>query len=174
MRSSPISATLLAVSTPGYGATAEAIFKMTVGNQIGVKLDDGIAVDDLFCSGLWLLHHRACRQREGSGRVQPGEVSEVGETTEELRSSTARRSIWPTAGWEGGMNPSSRTVPRARRRARPVENHVLRRSEEDRIHRLRRGQAARDHPRVPGQQLRIRHAARIPPRRGRRRARFMV
>ena len=38
----------LAVSTPGYGATAEAIFKMTVGNQIGVKLDDGIAVDDLF------------------------------------------------------------------------------------------------------------------------------
>lgn len=38
----------LAVSTPGYGATAEAIFKMTVGNQIGMKLDDGIAVDDLF------------------------------------------------------------------------------------------------------------------------------
>ena len=38
----------LAVSTPGYGATAEAIFKMTVGNQIGVKLADGISVDDLF------------------------------------------------------------------------------------------------------------------------------
>ena len=40
--------TALAVSTPGYGGTAEAIFKMTVGNGIGVTLDDVIAADDLF------------------------------------------------------------------------------------------------------------------------------
>ncbi|NMM94093.1 phosphoribosylformylglycinamidine synthase [Bifidobacterium oedipodis] len=40
--------TALAVSTPGYGGTAEAIFKMTVGNGIGVTLDDAIAADDLF------------------------------------------------------------------------------------------------------------------------------
>ena len=38
----------LAVSTPGYGATAEALFKMTLGNRIGVTLNDDIAVDDLF------------------------------------------------------------------------------------------------------------------------------
>ena len=38
----------LAVSTPGYGASAEALFKMTVGNHIGLTLDDGIAADDLF------------------------------------------------------------------------------------------------------------------------------
>ena len=38
----------VAVSTPGYGATAEALFKMTLGNGIGVRLDSSIAIDDLF------------------------------------------------------------------------------------------------------------------------------
>ena len=38
----------LAISTPAYGGTAEALFKMCVGNRIGVALDDSIAVDDLF------------------------------------------------------------------------------------------------------------------------------
>ena len=38
----------VAVSTPGYGATAEALFKMTLGNGIGVRLDPSIAIDDLF------------------------------------------------------------------------------------------------------------------------------
>ncbi|PST49079.1 phosphoribosylformylglycinamidine synthase [Bifidobacterium callitrichos] len=40
--------TALAVSTPGYGGTAEALFKMTVGNGIGLTLNDDIALDDLF------------------------------------------------------------------------------------------------------------------------------
>ena len=38
----------VAVSTPGYGATAEALLKMTLGNGIGVRLDPSIAIDDLF------------------------------------------------------------------------------------------------------------------------------
>ena len=38
----------LAVSTPGYGATAEALFKMTLGNRIGLTLNESIAADDLF------------------------------------------------------------------------------------------------------------------------------
>ncbi len=38
----------VAVSTPGYGATAEALFKMTLGNGIGVRLDPSITIDDLF------------------------------------------------------------------------------------------------------------------------------
>lgn len=38
----------VAVATPGYGGTAEALFKMCVGNQIGVSLDDSISVNDLF------------------------------------------------------------------------------------------------------------------------------
>ncbi|PJM76077.1 phosphoribosylformylglycinamidine synthase [Bifidobacterium simiarum] len=37
-----------AAATPGYGCTAETLFKMTVGNRIGVALDPSIAVDDLF------------------------------------------------------------------------------------------------------------------------------
>ena len=38
---------VLAVSTPGYGGLAEALFKMCVGNRLGVALD-GVATDDLF------------------------------------------------------------------------------------------------------------------------------
>ncbi|MCO6558324.1 MAG: phosphoribosylformylglycinamidine synthase [Bifidobacterium sp.] len=38
----------LAISTPGYGATAEALFKMTLGNQIGVRLNNDINLDALF------------------------------------------------------------------------------------------------------------------------------
>ena len=38
----------LAVSTPGYGCTAEALFKMCVGNQIGLVLDPGIPTEHLF------------------------------------------------------------------------------------------------------------------------------
>ena len=39
---------VVSVSTPGYGCTAETLFKNTLGNRIGVALDDAIAVDDLF------------------------------------------------------------------------------------------------------------------------------
>ena len=45
----------LAVSTPGYGATAEALFKMCVGNGIGVRLDDAA-----------LCHPERAEQAEGS------------------------------------------------------------------------------------------------------------
>ena len=38
----------LAVSTPGYGCTAEALFKMCVGNRIGLELTDETGVDALF------------------------------------------------------------------------------------------------------------------------------
>ena len=38
----------LACDTPGYGGTAEALFKMCVGNQIGLELADDVDVDSLF------------------------------------------------------------------------------------------------------------------------------
>ncbi|MBM6952896.1 phosphoribosylformylglycinamidine synthase [Enorma phocaeensis] len=38
----------LAVSTPGYGGSAEALFKMCVGNQIGLELADDVDQDSLF------------------------------------------------------------------------------------------------------------------------------
>lgn len=39
---------LLAVSTPGYGASAEILFKMTLGNHIGLRLNSTVSDNDLF------------------------------------------------------------------------------------------------------------------------------
>ena len=39
----------LAVSTPGYGGAAEALFKMCVGNQIGLEVAPAFGADALFC-----------------------------------------------------------------------------------------------------------------------------
>ena len=39
----------VAVSTPGYGCLAESLFKMAVGNQIGVSLSEDFDVESLFC-----------------------------------------------------------------------------------------------------------------------------
>ena len=41
---------ILAAATPGYGATAETLFKMALGNRIGVVLNEQTSVDDLFAS----------------------------------------------------------------------------------------------------------------------------
>ena len=38
----------LAIATPGYGASAESLFKMTLGNHIGLTLFNNISDDDLF------------------------------------------------------------------------------------------------------------------------------
>ena len=39
---------LAAAATPGYGCTAETLFKMCVGNGLGVRLADDVEADDLF------------------------------------------------------------------------------------------------------------------------------
>ena len=70
------------MSTPGYGATAEAIFKMTVGNQIGVKLADGISVDDLFAPAYGSFIIELADTAKVPAVSNLVEVSEVGETTE--------------------------------------------------------------------------------------------
>ncbi|MBR3690318.1 MAG: phosphoribosylformylglycinamidine synthase subunit PurQ, partial [Eggerthellaceae bacterium] len=38
----------LAVSTPGYGCDAEALFKMCVGNRIGLSINEGVDVETFF------------------------------------------------------------------------------------------------------------------------------
>ena len=38
----------LAISTPGYGCAAEALFKMTLGNRIGLALEPEVTADALF------------------------------------------------------------------------------------------------------------------------------
>ena len=37
----------LAITTPGYGGVAEALFKSCLGNKLGVELADGVSVDDV-------------------------------------------------------------------------------------------------------------------------------
>ena len=39
----------LAISTPGYGCGAESLFKMCVGNGIGIELAEDVDVESLFC-----------------------------------------------------------------------------------------------------------------------------
>ena len=39
----------LAISTPGYGAVAESLFKMCVGNQIGIEVESNFTSEALFC-----------------------------------------------------------------------------------------------------------------------------
>ena len=96
----------LAVSTPGYGATAEAIFKMTVGNQIGVKLADGIAVDDLFAPayGSFIIELADAAKVPAASNLV--EVSEVGETTEAYQFVAAGETLDLAElqdAWEGGI-----------------------------------------------------------------------
>lgn len=72
----------LAVSTPGYGGTAEALFKMCVGNGIGVQLTSSVAADELFAPayGNFLVELPTCTElSEASAAVC---VSELGQTTE--------------------------------------------------------------------------------------------
>ena len=96
----------LAVSTPGYGATAEAIFKMTVGNQIGVKLADGISVDDLFAPAYGSFIVELADGAKIPAMSNLVEVGEIGKTTEEYSFSAAGETLELTElqdAWEGGI-----------------------------------------------------------------------
>ena len=48
---------VLSAATPGYGGIAEALFKMCVGNHVGLRLSDNVNVADLFksCYGAVIL-----------------------------------------------------------------------------------------------------------------------
>lgn len=70
-----------AIATPGLGGTAEALFKMCVGNQIGVCLDDAISVDDLFAPAYGSFIVELDDSAKISGVSNLVEVSEIGTTT---------------------------------------------------------------------------------------------
>ena len=72
----------LAVSAPGYGATAEALFKMCLGDGIGVKLADSVTADELFAPayGSFLVELAACVELPATSDAVC--VGELGETTE--------------------------------------------------------------------------------------------
>ncbi|KAB5608700.1 phosphoribosylformylglycinamidine synthase [Bifidobacterium jacchi] len=98
--------TALAVSTPGYGGTAEALFKMTVGNGIGVDLNDGIAVDDLFAPAYGSFIVELADNEKIPAVSNLVEVGEIGVTTEDYAFRAAGETIDLAElqnAWEGGI-----------------------------------------------------------------------
>ena len=96
----------LAVSTPGYGATAEALFKMTLGNRIGVTLNDSIAVDDLFTPAYGSFIIELADNAKLPAVSNLVEIGEIGTTTSEYAFKAAGETLDLDAvqeAWESGI-----------------------------------------------------------------------
>ena len=96
----------LAVSTPGYGATAEALFKMTLGNRIGVTLNDSIAVDDLFTPAYGSFIVELADNAKLPAVSDLVEIGEIGTTTSEYAFKAAGETLDLNAvqeAWESGI-----------------------------------------------------------------------
>ncbi len=72
----------LAVSTPGYGGEAEALFKMCVGNQLGAALEDGVPADSLFAPAYGSFIVELADDAELPAGTDAVSVSLIGHTTE--------------------------------------------------------------------------------------------
>ena len=71
----------LAVSTPGYGCGAEALFKMCVGNLIGLSLDAKVPVDHLFQPYYGAFFVELAKGADLPAHTDALAVHEVGATT---------------------------------------------------------------------------------------------
>ena len=72
----------LAVSTPGYGGDAEALFKMCVGNGIGVALEPNVPADSLFAPAYGSFIVELADGAELPAHTDAVIVEVIGETTE--------------------------------------------------------------------------------------------
>lgn len=74
----------LAVATPGYGASAEILFKMTLGNHIGLKLFNNLSNDDLFkpAYGSFYVELKENAEVPSLANTSLVDVEIIGETTE--------------------------------------------------------------------------------------------
>ncbi|MBW3091535.1 phosphoribosylformylglycinamidine synthase [Bifidobacterium sp. 82T10] len=96
----------LAVSTPGYGATAEALFKMTLGNRIGVALNDSIAADDLFTPAYGSFIVELADDAKLPAASNLVEIGEIGTTTAAYEFRAAGETLDLDAiqeAWESGI-----------------------------------------------------------------------
>ena len=73
----------LAVSTAGYGDLAEALFKMCVGNQLGVALDRNFDVDELFVPAYGSFIVELAEGAHVDERIASIAVTRLGVTTAE-------------------------------------------------------------------------------------------
>ncbi len=98
----------LAVSTLGYGCAAEALFKMCVGNGIGIEFDPMFDVQRLFCPayGTFLVELPACIALPVSTHLV--DIVDLGETTDAYRFAAGDEIIdlaQLQEAWEGKLEP---------------------------------------------------------------------
>ena len=97
----------VAVSTPGYGCAAEALFKMCLGNQIGIELCDNVDTNDLFCPayGSFIVE---LAQDASVPSVDGLTIDELGTTVEAYVIATADDELDMAAlqeAWEAKLEP---------------------------------------------------------------------
>ncbi|WP_139651549.1 phosphoribosylformylglycinamidine synthase [Raoultibacter phocaeensis] len=98
----------LAVSTPGYGCTAEALFKMCLGNRIGLAMEASVTAEELFSPsyGSFLVELAADAPLPNASEGVC--VGVVGTTTEAYAFSAAGETIDLAElqeAWEGKLEP---------------------------------------------------------------------
>ena len=98
----------LAVSTPGYGGTAEALFKMSVGNGIGLALDEAVTADELFAPAYGSFLVELADDSAVPAVGDAVRVDVLGETTEAYEFAACGETI-PLANlqeaWESQLEP---------------------------------------------------------------------
>ena len=95
----------LAVCTPGYGCMAESLFKMCVGNGLGVKLDD-VDADALFAPAYGSFLVELADDAQLPAATDNLDVVVLGTTTEDYRFIAAGEELEMAAlqeAWEGAI-----------------------------------------------------------------------
>ena len=95
----------LAVCTPGYGCMAESLFKMCVGNGLGVKLDD-VDADALFAPAYGSFLVELADDAQLPAATDNLDVVVLGTTTEDYRFIAAGEELDMAAlqeAWEGAI-----------------------------------------------------------------------
>ena len=95
----------LAVCTPGYGCMAESLFKMCVGNGLGVKLDD-VDADALFAPAYGSFLVELADEAQLPAATDNLDVVVLGTTTEDYRFIAAGEELDMAAlqeAWEGAI-----------------------------------------------------------------------
>ena len=95
----------LAVCTPGYGCMAESLFKMCVGNGLGVKLDD-VDADALFAPAYGSFLVELADDAQLPAATDNLDVVVLGATTEDYRFIAAGEELDMAAlqeAWEGAI-----------------------------------------------------------------------
>ena len=97
-----------AVSTLGYGCAAEALFKMCVGNGIGIAVDEGVKAESLFCPAYGTFVVELAEGAEAPASTELTTIVAMGETSADYVFSAAGEMIDLAElqeAWEGKMEP---------------------------------------------------------------------